>query len=336
MNRIERQCFATSTAAHVALIATLAFLSFWAARHPAEAPSFQPIELISTAGVKLVDGVGAGGGKPAPHAEPPVARHQDPPAPNPATPPPLSRPARPRTPVPPVAEAHPADPVAHKDPPQSHRVKVADDVKSQDTDDRLKTKKAPKDTANSKKTRDIKVAALAKAPTKAELEARRREEAEARKRLEKEAEEAAEAAEAEARAARAKAAADAWRRTLSGIHSGLQHTLSGETDVKTSGIDGGGQVWLGYGSYLKAFYEARWKRPGSLPVPVAYVGVAITVTRDGRLARFEVIERSGIRALDDSVAEVLQSYRKLDPLPEGTPDAERVFRIKFKLEGITP
>jgi hypothetical protein len=33
---------------------------------------------------------------------------------------------------------------------------------------------------------------------------------------------------------------------------------------------------------------------------------------------------------------VLQRYRRLDPLPEGTTDAERVFRIKFKLEGINP
>lgn len=90
---------------------------------------------------------------------------------------------------------------------------------------------------------------------------------------------------------------------------------------------------MGYGSYLKSFYEARWRRPSSLPVPVAYVGVAITVARDGRLLRFELLDKSGIKSLDDSVLEVIQRYRTLEKLPSGTADTERTFRIKFRLEG---
>jgi len=68
-------------------------------------------------------------------------------------------------------------------------------------------------------------------------------------------------------------------------------------------------------------------------VPVAYVGVAITVARDGRLVRFELLEKSGIKVLDDSVLEVIQRYRTLERLPAGSTDPERTFRIKFRLEG---
>ena len=77
------------------------------------------------------------------------------------------------------------------------------------------------------------------------------------------------------------------------------------------------------------------KRIWSLPAPVAYVGVSITVARDGRLLRAEVLEKSGIRELDDSVNEVIQRHRRLEPLPPGSSDSERTFRIKFRLEGGT-
>ncbi|KAB2667615.1 MAG: TonB C-terminal domain-containing protein [Verrucomicrobia bacterium] len=333
MNRIEKRCFATSTAAHVGLIATLLFLSFWAARHPPEMPSLPTIELIDTSGVKLVSGLGAGGGTPPPPANPPSRPPQAERPPVPVPPPAKPPQTVPRNPVHSANEPTHPDPAPAKNPPKAREIKVADDVKSQDVDDRLHAPKNAKETARSgKKPKTIVVAQAAKGPTKAELETQRRLEAEAQRRAEAEA--AAEAA-AEARA-RAKAAAEAWQNRLHGIRSSLEKNLSSATEITTPGPGGGGQVWLGYGTYLKAFYEARWKRPSSLPVPVAYVGVAITVTRDGTLARFEVIERSGIRALDDSVAEVLQHYRRLDPLPEGTTDAERVFRIKFKLEGINP
>jgi len=59
------------------------------------------------------------------------------------------------------------------------------------------------------------------------------------------------------------------------------------------------------------------------------------VARDGRLLRAEVLEKSGIRELDDSVNDVIQRYRRLEPLPPGSTDSERTFRIKFRLEGGT-
>jgi TonB family protein len=189
-------------------------------------------------------------------------------------------------------------------------------VKAQDTDPSTKGKVDPRDGTRTTGRRPIPVAAAPKGPSAAEI--------------------------AEAKAAEERAASDAreqtarhWSNAVKGIRSTLAQRLSGQTEISVPGPGGSGEVWIGYGTYLKTFYEARWRRPSSLPVPVAYVGVAITVARDGRLVRFELMEKSGIKSLDDSVMEVIQRYRSLYPLPAGSSDPERTFRIKFRLEGTT-
>lgn len=272
-----------------------------------------PIEMISLEGVKLTDGVGASGGNPAP--PPPVVRTETVTAPpvTPVTPPRPPPPAR-ETRVQPV---RPTPTPTPKVEPVVPRVKPEVQVSSRV----VKTKVEP--------VQKVRTVQVAKAP--ATQSAR---ELAAEKAAEKKAAAKEEAAVMEARQKAANAAAEKWKQTVGGIRSQLSKDLSGETEISVPGPGGGGEVWMGYGSYLKAFYEARWRRPGSLPVSVAYVGISITIGRDGRLVRFELVEKSGIRTLDDSVLEVIQRYRTLEPLPAGTSDVERTFRIKFKLEGI--
>ncbi len=322
MNRTERRCIVSSVTAHAALFATLFFMSLWAARHPVMEPSQQIMELVGMPGIKLTEKEGAGGGPP------PTVTLQNNHVVLPVDPPPPSRPS-PRPPIAVAQDTKPVEPPVKPTPRPHPPINVATDIiKSQDTDDRP-TKRPQKDPTPPKKTpRDIQVTQVStapKGPTAAELkEQRRREEAEARRE-----------AEAEAAATREqKRRFDAWQQGIKSVSEGLKKGLSGETTITTPGFDGSGEAWMGYGTWLKSFYEANWKRPSSLPVPVAYVGVSITVARDGQLVRFEVIERSGIRALDDSVKEVLQRYRTLRPLPEDTKVPERVFKIQFKLEGI--
>jgi TonB family protein len=195
-------------------------------------------------------------------------------------------------------------------------IKVSSNViKAQDVD---KTVKGGADSARSTGKRPVNVATAPKGPTAEEIEA---------------ANEAADRAAREAHDRAVKAAADQWKTTVGGLRTKLEAGLSGQTEISVPGPGGGGEVWIGYGTYLKSFYEARWRRPSSLPVPVAYVGVAITVARDGRLVQFELLEKSGIKVLDDSVLEVIQRYRTLERLPAGSTDPERTFRIKFRLEG---
>jgi TonB family protein len=299
------------------MLAALMLASFIATRRSFDPGSLPPIELVSLENVRITDGVGAGGGTPTP---PPTA-----PAPPPSRPldPPIRRVDPPvhETPRPPVTAPRP-----------ERRVEVTADVKkAQDVDRTAKGATSQEKPEPEKRQRKIEVAKATSRPSAKELEAERRA-AEAERR----ATEAAEARRAAAEAAKAaKAAQERWTKAVGGIHSKLSENLSGETTITVPGPGGGGEVWIGYATYLKSFYEVRWRRPSSLPAPVAYVGVSITVARDGRLLHAEVLDKSGIRELDASVNEVIQRHRQLEPLPPGSTDSERTFRIKFRLEGGT-
>jgi outer membrane biosynthesis protein TonB len=312
MSTLEQRCFATSAVAHAAVVGLLAAASLIASRHPIVDPqALPPIELISLEGVKVTDGQGAGGGTPVPAQTPPTQTPTAPPPPPPATPRTEVRVTKTPT-VPAATPAKPVDKPVDKPSKPETGIKVSSMlVKAQDTDTAVKT--GPKVNTS----RAVKVAAAPKGPTAAELAA----------------EAAAERAEQEARERAAREATERWKNAVGGIRSQLAQGLSGQTEISVPGPGGGGEVWIGYGTYLKSFYEARWRRPSSLPVPVAYVGVAITVARDGRLVRFELLEKSGIKSLDDSVMDVISRYRTLERLPAGSTDPERTFRIKFRLEG---
>jgi len=318
MNSIQNRCLATSVVAHASVVGVLLLSSYLVGRQPAETPALPPIELVSLEGVKITDGQGAGGGTPTPPAQ---SRSQTPPA----TPSQLrtaqaeirvtSTPTKPADR--PLKADKPEKPDKADKPEKAEAgIKVSSNViKAQDVD---KTVKGGADSARSTGKRPVNVATAPKGPTAEEIEA---------------ANEAADRAAREAHDRAVKAAADQWKTTVGGLRTKLEAGLSGQTEISVPGPGGGGEVWIGYGTYLKSFYEARWRRPSSLPVPVAYVGVAITVARDGRLVQFELLEKSGIKVLDDSVLEVIQRYRTLERLPAGSTDPERTFRIKFRLEG---
>jgi len=318
MNSIQNRCLATSVVAHASVVGVLLLSSYLVGRQPAETPALPPIELVSLEGVKITDGQGAGGGTPTPPAQ---SRSQTPPA---TSPQPRTAQAEIRvtsTPTKPADRTPKADrpekpDKADKPEKAEAGIKVSSNViKAQDVD---KTVKGGADSARSTGKRPVNVATAPKGPTAEEIEA---------------ANEAADRAAREAHDRAVKAAADQWKTTVGGLRTKLEAGLSGQTEISVPGPGGGGEVWIGYGTYLKSFYEARWRRPSSLPVPVAYVGVAITVARDGRLVRFDLLEKSGIKVLDDSVLEVIQRYRTLERLPAGSTDPERTFRIKFRLEG---
>jgi TonB family protein len=99
----------------------------------------------------------------------------------------------------------------------------------------------------------------------------------------------------------------------------------------------GGQAYAPYRSYLAAFYKERWRnRPSSLSAASAGVTVEIVIARDGRLLDWRVKESSGVRELDQSIKDLIPRYTKLLPLPEGSTDPQRTFRIQFTLEADTP
>ena len=312
MSSLDRRCLMGSAAAHAALVGLLLVTSWIAARRVMEGPSLPPMEIVSLQGVRLTDGSGAGGGTPTPPPPPPPNTRS---VPNPTPP----TPSVPR--VTPSRDLH-TEPTPRDIPRQEPTVRVSQDVKrAQDLDERLKGASAAEEQNRTSRNRTVQVAKNVRRVDPSETAAAR---------------EAAQRAQAEARAQAAREAEDQWRKAVGSVYSKLSQNLSGETSISVPGPGGGGEVWMGYATYLKTFYEMRWRRPSSLPVPVAYVGISITVSRDGRVLRSELLEKSGIRELDASVNDVIQRYRTLEPLPSGSSDSERTFRIKFRLEGTTP
>ncbi len=317
----------TSVGIHAAAVGLLVFAPALSSRTVQDAPS--PILEIIPDNLRLTDGNTIGGGNP--EARPPKGGPQQS---SPQPPPPQPEPPKPE---PPKTEPPKTEP---QTPPKAELVQppkksLATEIqrsspnvpKAQDVDPALSTKKQKSSKA------DFQLAEAPKKRSKKDIEADRKEAAAAEA-----AEEAREAREHQARVA---AAREAWNRAqqaradaVRGAASSLGKNLSGSTSFEMPGP--GGAAYAPYGSYLMAFYKLRWKKPTTLSVDHGVVEAEITVQRNGRVSAFRLVNPSGIRALDDSVREVLDRNRDLRPLPEGTTDPERRITIRFDLSAASP
>ncbi len=329
MGRVQQRCLLASVAFHGALLALLVF----APAFTPESPALPVLTLVPT-DLKLTDGDKVGGGNPEarpPSAGPKAAAQAEPPSP----PEPKQEPKHESVKPLPKAEPKPPEPKEEPkaDPKARKPVHVAAEpvhlkppVASQDTNPAIRKKPL-------KLASDIKLAETAKKRDKADLESER-------KIAKAAAAEAAETAEREAASERRRvraaqvAALNADRQRMADSISGAAATvgknLAGSAKVEMPGP--GGQAYAPYGSYLGAFYKERWRKPSSISARSAFVGVEIDVARDGRVVDMRMDEKSGHRELDDSVRDVILRYKQLRPLPDGTTDAKRTFRIKFTLE----
>lgn len=330
----------TSVGIHAAALGLLVFAPALSSRTAHDVPS--PVLEILPDNLRLTDGNTIGGGnplaqppkggpQPASPSQPPV-QEPPPPTPPPQTPPQKTPPSEPSKPEEPAPEPPKAEVVPPKNPPKKLLAteiqrSTPNPPKAQDVDPTLSNKKL-----KSSKT-DFQLAEAPKKRSKKDIEAERRASEAATA-----AEEAREAREHQARVA---AARDAWNRAqqaradaVRGAASSLGKNLSGSTSFEMPGP--GGAAYAPYGSYLMAFYKLRWKKPTTLNVDHGVVEAEITVQRNGRVSAFRLVTPSGIRALDDSVREVLDRNRDLRPLPEGTTDAERRITIRFDLSASAP
>ena len=296
----------TSLGIHAAAVGLLVFAPALSSRTVQDQPS--PVLEILPDNLRLTDGNTVGGGNP--EARPPKGGPQQ------------------ASPEPPKAETKHAPKRALATEIQRSTAQVP---KAQDIDPSLATKKQ-------KATKDeFQLAEAPKKRSKKDIEADRREAAAAEAAKEA----AREAREAREREARVAAAREAWNKAqqaradaVRGVASNLGKNLSGSTSIEMPGP--GGAAYAPYGSYLMAFYKLRWKKPTTLNVDHGEVEAEITVQRNGRVTAFRLIRLSGIRALDDSVREVLDRNRDLRPLPEGTTDPERRITIRFDLSAASP
>lgn len=322
----------TSVGIHAAAVGVLLFAPALSSHTVQDAPS--PVLEIIPDNLRLTDGNTLGGGNP--DAQPPKSSAQPPAPPAPPAPAPPETPqpeppkTQPKTPPPEPAKAvEPTKEPTKMEPPKKS---LATEIQrsapnAQDVDPNLSTKKL-----KLSKT-DFQLAEAPKKRSKKEAEAERNNSAAAAA--------AQEARETRERQARVTAAREAWNKAqqaradaVRGVASNLGKNLSGSTSFEMPGP--GGAAYAPYGSYLMAFYKLRWKKPTTLNVEHGEVEVEITVQRNGRVSAFKLVKPSGIRALDDSVREVLDGNRDLRPLPDGTTDSERRITIRFDLSAASP
>ncbi len=326
----------TSVGVHAAAVGLLLFAPVLSSRTVQDTPS--PILEIIPDNLRLTDGNTIGGGNPL--AQPPKGGPQQsappqPPVqePPPPTPPPKVPPIKTPPPEPTKVEEAPPEPTKTEETPPKKNLateiqrSAPNAPKAQDVDPTLSTKKQ-----KASKT-DFQLAEAPKKRSKKDIEAERK--------ATEAAADAQEAREAREHQARVAAARDAWNRAqqaradaVRGVASNLGKNLSGSTSFEMPGP--GGAAYAPYGSYLMAFYKLRWKKPTTLNVDHGEVEAEITVQRNGRVSAFKLINPSGIRALDDSVREVLERNRDLRPLPDGTTDTERRITIRFDLSAASP
>jgi colicin import membrane protein len=322
----------TSVGIHAAAVGVLLFAPALSSHTVQDAPS--PVLEIIPDNLRLTDGNTLGGGNP--DAQPPKSSAQPPAPPAPPAPAPPETPqpeppkTQPKTPPPEPAKAvEPTKEPTKMEPPKKS---LATEIQrsapnAQDVDPNLSTKKLKLSKPDFQ---------LAEAPKK-----RSKKEAEAERNNSAAAAAAQDAREAREHQARVTAAREAWNKAqqarsdaVRGVASNLGKNLSGSTSFEMPGP--GGAAYAPYGSYLMAFYKLRWKKPTTLNVDHGEVEVEITVQRNGRVSAFRLVKPSGMRALDDSVREVLDGNRDLRPLPDGTTDSERRITIRFDLSAASP
>lgn len=323
----------TSVGIHAAAVGVLLFAPALSSHTVQDAPS--PVLEIIPDNLRLTDGNTLGGGNP--DAQPPKSSPQPsaptaPPPPEPPQPEPPKTQPQPPPPEPAKAVEPTKEPTKMEPPKKSLATEIQRSApNAQDVDPNLSTKKL-----KSSKT-DFQLAEAPKKRSKKEAEAERNNSAAAAAA----AVAAQDAREAREHQARVTAAREAWNKAqqaradaVRGVASNLGKNLSGSTSFEMPGP--GGAAYAPYGSYLMAFYKLRWKKPTTLNVDHGEVEVEITVQRNGRVSAFRLVKPSGIRALDDSVREVLDGNRDLRPLPDGTTDSERRITIRFDLSAASP
>ncbi len=275
----------------------------------------------------------------APPAPAPVSS----PAPAPAAPAapvvvepaPAPKPVEPPRPVEPPPPTKPIEPVPKKEVVKEPPPKLVK-VEPRPLPPSAKGKEAPvkKET---KKTKEPEPPPAKTAPTKSTVKI-----ADTKTLISRKSEEDAKAkqkAETEERAlsvAAAKAAQQAHLQRVAKMKSilgGIPGGLSSPVDIH---IDAGGgpnaAAFLDYGQMMVRIYEQMWLVPANLNDSLSIVSVTVTVARNGRVLKSQLLKPSGNSAIDKSVGETLQKVIQFEPFPASFREAQKTFNIDFNLK----
>lgn len=316
MNRLHKKCVVASGFVHGILVLVVfvgsAFIS------PKPPPMEATINLVEIPDIVIDELMAGGGGNP--NAAPPGTTLVPPP-PVDTPPPQVEQPKAPepvRAPDPePEPEPAPVKPkVVEPAPVKKPKVETPKPKVKVAEKPITKPKSKPKQTATKAppKKAEVKVN-LSKAVT------RDVPDTSAQKRA---------AAERAAERMEAARLADQREAALRGIVGNIASQAGGSgTSISIPGP--GGPAYAHYGSYLKKLYETTWVPPQAARDDEPVVQVEVTISREGRVLSGKIIKKSGNVSLDRSVQSTLDRISRVKPLPEGTKDEKRTFRINFNL-----
>lgn len=328
MDRLFQRTLAGSAVGHAALLTLVILVGGLTAKKVVQ-PEVPFLEIIPT-DLRLTMGTQIGGGTPNPR---PLAAVE-------GTPPPSAEAlpkAAPVTEVPKV-EPKPVEPQVKPAPPEPAPAKVAEPepTKTVEPEPKIEVSKDIRPTA---KAQDVDTSRKPeKTPNKIQVSSqvrtvsatdRKKTEREAREA--REAKEAKEAAAAEARAQQQRAAsAQKLAARFSGAAAGVSQNVGGSTKIEMPGP--GGAAYAPYTSWLQTFLYQQWRRPATTTSGNDWVGVQLTISKDGTVLDVTIKRSSGVRSLDASVEEIFRRNRKLRPLPEEFNESRLVVPVKFVLE----
>lgn len=312
MSRLQKKCLVSSAVVHAVLFLLLIVGSAFVPS--IDRPEDRSVELVMIPDILVNEEMVGGGGTPeaaAPVQQPaPVVT---PPAPAPVVTPPMQAPVQPPTPAPrqpdpePVVEEKPAPKPVQVNPdalkPKQVKPETVSDAIAPEAPAKPK-KPAIQINLDNKVTRTVK-----SSPSTAAADA---------------------AAQAEQKA---QAAAQAAAQQRSAQVANAIGSISTKASTGTTiGIPGpGGQAYAGYGIYLRDLYEKAWNPPSAARDNEPVVEVEVVIARDGRVVSAKITKKSGNVSLDNSVQTTLNRVRQARPLPEGTTDTQRTFKINFNL-----
>jgi TonB family protein len=320
MSRIHKKCLAGSAGLHVlllaALFATPAFL-----QRPEPIPNFAAMNFVSSDSIRRAFAAPAA---PTPAPTAPSETRTEPPAPKPTPPAP-----KPEVRPPPVETAKLTKP----------EIKVNPELKKVESREIAKNRAEPdsEDPATSATTtkpvktqrKEIRTSYLQpKGSPEDDRKARKQREVEADERERQGTKEwlARERSRQEGLQERA--------RRFAATADQLRSRAVSSTDIGVAATPGD-DAFASWYAQLKTVYERAWegRRPGSVTTDLTLVKAVVTIARDGTVQAFQVLEPSGIPAVDASVNRVLREMRKVPPFPSGANEKERKVVINFKVEG---
>jgi TonB family protein len=245
------------------------------------------------------------------------------PAPKPVEPPPPPPPTKPIEPVPKkeVVKEPPPKPAKVEPRPLPVTAKGKEAPVKKETKKTKEPEPPPAKTAPTKST--VKIA-----DTKTLISRKSEEDAKAKQKAETE--------ERALSVAAAKAAQQAHLQRVAkmkAILGGIPGGLSSPVDIH---IDAGGgpnaAAFLDYGQMMVRIYEQMWLVPANLNDSLSIVSVTVTVARNGRVLKSQLLKPSGNSAIDKSVGETLQKVIQFEPFPASFRESQKTFNIDFNLK----